>query len=476
MKLITRSLLISLFVFILFTSDTYAQSNFVYVNTNTPLNTVAAFSVASNGALSPIAGSPFITGGTGNNVGLFAANRSAVCMVANRLYVANDGSNNVTGFDINPFTGFLTIIPGSPFATGGIASGYGMSLDCTPSGQFLIAANGNSSSITVFSIAANGALTPIAGSPFPASNKPNGSKVSPNGKFLYVTEDTNLIEAFNIAASGALTPVPGSPFSGGSFPFGSGVTGIEINCASTLLFAPASGFSTNVSVFNISANGALTPIPGSPFIFAGGFNSLAAVLSPNGQFLFVSSQGGLIAALNVAANGSLSPITGSPFPGVGSGQQLSINQSGSLLYVNSAFGTLGVFSIASIGAVTAVPGSPFVVGSSTLPSVSAFPPKDCAFDFCLQDDSNGNLLKINSRTGDYQFTNCSGFILTGTGTLIKQGSTLTLQHYATDRRVFAKNDGSVNRGSASIQVFSSGITFTIFDRNTANNTCSCPAQ
>jgi hypothetical protein len=95
------------------------------------------------------------------------------------------------------------------------------------------------------------------------------------------------------------------------------------------------------------------------------------------------------------------------------------------------------------------------------------------FNICIQDDSTGNLLQINSTTGDYQFTNCSGFTLSGTGSLIKKGSIITLQHYAADRRVLARIDTSVNKGTASIQVFSQGTTFTITDRNTANNTCAC---
>jgi Right handed beta helix region len=97
-----------------------------------------------------------------------------------------------------------------------------------------------------------------------------------------------------------------------------------------------------------------------------------------------------------------------------------------------------------------------------------------SFDTCIQDDSNGNLLKINSSTGDYQFTNCAGFTLSGTGSLVKKGSIATLQHNDSGRRVLARIDSSVNKATASIQVFSQSITFTITDRNTTNNTCACP--
>jgi uncharacterized delta-60 repeat protein len=99
-----------------------------------------------------------------------------------------------------------------------------------------------------------------------------------------------------------------------------------------------------------------------------------------------------------------------------------------------------------------------------------------SFDLCIQDDSTGSLLRINSTTGDYQFTSCKGFTLDGTGALNKRGNVITLQQNGPDRRVLAKIDGSVNKGTASVQVFSQGTTVTITDRNTLNNTCSCGAH
>ena len=95
------------------------------------------------------------------------------------------------------------------------------------------------------------------------------------------------------------------------------------------------------------------------------------------------------------------------------------------------------------------------------------------FDVCVQDDSSGYLLQFNSTTADYQFTNCSGFTIGGVGLMTRRGSVVTLQQNGPDRRVMAKVDGSVNKGTASVQVFSRGTTFTITDTNTLNNTCSC---
>src|SRR6516165_4170387 len=151
------------------------QGTFVYSN-NDPSgapNSVSAFSVAANGALSAVPGSPFATGGTGVGGGLFASNRITTAIVKDFLYVANAGSNNVSAFSVNPATGVLTTVTGSPFATVGTAANVGISLATTPDDKFLIAANGGSANITVYSIAANGALSPVPGSPF--SGGPGGS-------------------------------------------------------------------------------------------------------------------------------------------------------------------------------------------------------------------------------------------------------------------------------------------------------------
>lgn len=99
-----------------------------------------------------------------------------------------------------------------------------------------------------------------------------------------------------------------------------------------------------------------------------------------------------------------------------------------------------------------------------------------SFDICIQDESSGSLLKINSTTGGYQFTNCAGITLDGIGSITRRGSILTLQHYASDRRVLATIDTGANRATATIQNFAPGRLFTLIDRNTGNNVCTCTAR
>ncbi len=345
---------------------------FVYTNNNSVgsvgPNSVSAFSVGSNGALTPVPGSPFPTGGSSTGFTVTDTSQIVVTIVpGNFLYATNTASNSITGFSIDTSTGALTPIPGSPFATGGQLTSCG-SLAVTPHRQFLYAGNCASSNISAFNIASNGALTPIPGSPF--STSPQGFlpvylKVSPDSKFL--TEDDFLM--FSIGSDGTLTPVPGSPFAFGFSP------SQEVNCGSNLLFAPidTSGHG-GVNVLQVASNGVLTPIAGSPFVFAGSF-STAAVLSPDDRHLFVSNlTSNTITSLSVTSEGGLMEISGSPFPTPSRPVTMATDQAGTLLYVASLGQILG-FNIGTDGTLSPVPGSPFVTGG--FPSVAVFPPKTC---------------------------------------------------------------------------------------------------
>jgi hypothetical protein len=103
-------------------------------------------------------------------------------------------------------------------------------------------------------------------------------------------------------------------------------------------------------------------------------------------------------------------------------------------------------------------------------------------NICLQDDNNAQtVILINSFTGDYIFScpGCSsagqtgGATPPGKGTVTMKGCTITLEHNTTDRHVTAKIDQCTKTGSASVQTSSPKMKFTITDRNTTDNTCTC---
>lgn len=96
-----------------------------------------------------------------------------------------------------------------------------------------------------------------------------------------------------------------------------------------------------------------------------------------------------------------------------------------------------------------------------------------SFDICVQDDSNGSFLQLNTTSGDYQFSTCSGITLTGRGQLRKRGGVITLQHNASDRRLLATVDTSLKTATASVQLFSEGRTFMLIDRTITDDVCHC---
>jgi hypothetical protein len=96
-----------------------------------------------------------------------------------------------------------------------------------------------------------------------------------------------------------------------------------------------------------------------------------------------------------------------------------------------------------------------------------------AFNTCLQDESSGNLLQVNTTTGEYLFTNCSGLALSGTAQATVRGSIVTLQQIGPNWSPMVKLDASQHKGTAVLRLLTTGAVFSIVDRDTRNNTCTC---
>ena len=383
-------------VLVLLTASAWAQGNFVYTNNDkTGPNTVSGFAVGEDGVLTQVPGSPFPTGGRGgpeNQGRFFASNR--IRAIGNFVYASNAdrSSNNVSAFSIDPETGSLTPVPGSPFPTGGDGN-FGISLGITPDGRFLYAGNHGSSNVTVFAIGSEGDLTRV-GELVPAGDGVNGMVVSPDGKWLAVVLSYEgphgSVAMFSIdPKTGELTPVKGSPFPprkpGGS---DGGAAGVDINCASDTLFLAEGTFATTiVDVLSIDPDtGALTPMKGSPFMPGVGINSNVPLLSPDDSLLFVTNTfGSSVTVFTVGEDRGLTLVPGSPFDaGPGGANGMGTDPEGRFLcvtsYVPGDGAAVTVFSVDG-GALTLVPGSPFPIGKGTaerLWSLAAYPAKSCA--------------------------------------------------------------------------------------------------
>lgn len=280
---------------------------FLYVNNDAAANAVSAFRIKANGMLEEIAGSPFATGGAGSEGGYFAANNIAIARQKKLLFASNTNDDTISVFAINATTGELAPV-GAPVASGGDMSGSYPSGSLAVDGdeKFLFVGNDGDNTISVFSIAAGGALTPVAGSPFDiGASGVDGITLNTKGKGLYIAAPiSNQIVVMNVADDGALTPIAGSPFdylAGGSV-------------ASFVLATPSIGLSGAlggvISSYSIDVTGAPTLLDSLVL----GSNSQAISTARRGSLAFLSGGGGnQISVLRVASDGTLTVVDGSPF-------------------------------------------------------------------------------------------------------------------------------------------------------------------
>ena len=403
--------------------------------TNVTVGNVSAYRVDSvAGTLAPIAGSPFPVGVSPFSMILHPTGRF--------LYVANTGANlvsTISAFTVDPTSGALSQVPGSPFPAGTDADALAMGA----SGAFLYVANAATNQVISFAVASTGALTRLPGA-VPTGTSPGALTVDPSGAFLYSVNFSNDVSVFTVnpvtgalspsatvrarfeptamAVSGGATTVTYSP----QFLYGaseSGLLGFSVN-ASTGALAPltSSPFTAAVAYDAITtdlnsrfcyatapqknavaalaidaASGALVPVPNSPFATGGAPSAVAT--DPSGRFAFVanSSSNDLSAFTIDAATGGLSPIPGSPYPTGVAPYTVTIDPTGRFTYVGSYLsGTVTGYAIdARTGELTPAAGSPFAGPTVTNPP---FP-----MQLGSSADSSGRYVYFTSSTAVYAY-------------------------------------------------------------------------
>jgi phospholipase C/6-phosphogluconolactonase (cycloisomerase 2 family) len=230
----------------------YGFASFLYV-THGATNDISAYAVNSrNGALSPVSGSPFVTGGS-NPVSVVHDPQSRF------LFVANKDSNSISVFIVNQASGTLSQVAGSPFATG--IQPVAILVDVT--GGYLFALNSGSNDLWTYTIdPSTGLLKEIATVPLAPAASPTRLAMESSGRFLYVASSaTQQIFGFTFNNSnGKLTLVPESPFSTGA---SGGPFGLAIDRQGRWVFSSDDSANT-ISQFAISTTpqsaGALSPV------------------------------------------------------------------------------------------------------------------------------------------------------------------------------------------------------------------------
>jgi 6-phosphogluconolactonase len=216
------------------------------------------------------------------------------------LYVANVGSNNISVFAIDSGTGALTPLTGKLASSTFTTQLPILNMQLTPSGNYLYISSGAgpgtpSGVVEAFSVTA-GALQPIQPvSVFPtAGNNPNGLAIDPTGTFLYVANSSsNSISIFTIASTGSLSPVQNSPIdSTYTVPIS-----LILDSAGKFLYVANQG-SNNVAAYSISSTTGLPAIltitsttGTTTTAFATESSPSLVALDPNGKYLFVGNQG-----------------------------------------------------------------------------------------------------------------------------------------------------------------------------------------
>ena len=192
------------------------SGQFVYV-TNPEIGMVTGFSF-TNGVLSLVPGTPVSSGQGGGALGL------AVDGSDQFLYVTNPSATNpppnqstignISGFNIDPTSGALTPILGSPFTS--TVGGQGpTTITIDPTGRLVYAVTpGSIFSVWCFEITyPNGQLVAVTDSPFSVAAGGRFALFDPSGRFFYIGSAIG-IEAYTYSPStGVLTPILGSPFS-----------------------------------------------------------------------------------------------------------------------------------------------------------------------------------------------------------------------------------------------------------------------
>jgi 6-phosphogluconolactonase len=310
---------------------------------------------SANGKLTVIEGSPFATGKSGST-------SVAVDPAGRFLYATNRcaGDNDLSAFRIDRESGRLTPIPGSPFASG--AEPTAVAID--PSGRFAYVANLGTNNVSAYTIdEKSGRLSPVTGSPFAAGTSPSAIAVDPLGKYVFVTNSkSNNVSGYAINGStGGLTPLLGSPYATDSSP-----SSVAVDPNDRFVYVANQGSNDISGYFVDPTSGALSPLNGSPYSAgAGGVSSVT--VDPSGQHVFLAGDGGLfVYSINQVAPffyGQLTPLSGSPFGG-GNPNFVAVDYTGTFLYAaNRSSNDISAYNISSSSTPTPIPGSPFTAVS-----------------------------------------------------------------------------------------------------------------
>ncbi len=305
-----------------------------------------------------------VTNGTGNVASANISTVAVSCINIGRFaFVTNSqggasGTGNVSAFTIDPKSGALTPVAGSPFTGGSGPSA--VAVDVT--GAFAYVANQADVDVTIFSVnQTTGALAATASA---STNGTVGASiaVAPSNNYAYVggygaIANTGSVYGLVNSPPGTLASVPNGPFAAGDTPLG-----IAVDPASQLVFATAS-FQHYLNVYTIGSDGSLTSA-GQYSVSAGSSGPYGVAVYPlggaSGGFVYTAnSTSSTITGFSYDGSGNLTELSTSPYyPSNTQPEGIAIDPKGQYLYVaNYADNNVTTFSIDSQSGALTVKGT-----------------------------------------------------------------------------------------------------------------------
>ncbi len=389
---------------------------FLYVidNENSTLNSISAFTIdPTSGALNGVTGSPFAFPSTDGG----RPTAAALSPAGNFLYVTSNNDSDVAAYSIDASSGALTLVPGSPYFVTDDCS----SVTVAPSGNFLYL-GGGATSFSVFEInTATGALTQLTMSPF-ASTSVNWLTLNPQGNILYVT-GPNEVWSYTIdSATGVptLSSINRTRQESTSLAIGGGTTGVTYT--PTYAYVANQGSSTvasTVSAYKINAsNGKLTAVSGSPFPDGGeGTFASSVTVDPSGSFAYVANDANSVAEYTIdSGSGALSAIGGSPIVDTNTPIFVTVDPSGRFVYVTNIQPYISAYAITpGAGTLAALSSSPVSTGGAYNGQTAAVDPTGqfLYVTIAASDQINGEILTFS--------IDPSSGALTGVGSPVTEG-------------------------------------------------------
>jgi 6-phosphogluconolactonase len=293
-------------------------------------------------------------------VGFAASTASAhPARVVGHTYVDGNtaGPNTVAGFDRHA-DGSLTPIPGSPFPAGGAGLGTGLASQgaIQQAGRFLLVADAGSNQISVLRLDGRGVPRPVGAPVSSGGLEPVSIAVS--GSLVYVANAGDggaNYTGFVLRPNGELRPLPGSTV---ALPDGSGPGDVLFDGTGRRLVGTRVGTSL-IDSFRVRFDGRLVAAAGSPFAAqsAGPFGSEFRPTNPSQLFVSNAHAGagnGTVSAFDVSRSGELTSIGASPFPDLQTAPcWVEISHDGQFLFTtNTASGNISRYFIQRDGSLT----------------------------------------------------------------------------------------------------------------------------